>query len=179
MSFQDEFTTEQLVTFHVRRVFEFLENGEMRFGNFHRVCRGFAFFQHEKYPRNGCGPSRNAFSRYAVQRSRAVPIASSVRLLKLLPNDGPTWDFASIAAISLSSLTTRRSHSFVGLKKPGSSRDLLLNTNCLGIPAAMMRSVNSVMNPSICAPPVTAARAPWSDRPESCCLLDCAVLVVQ
>ena len=28
-----------------------------------------------------------------------MPIASSVRLLKLFPKDGPTWDFSSMAAI--------------------------------------------------------------------------------
>jgi hypothetical protein len=52
-------------------------------------------------------------------------MASSVRLLKLFPNEGPTCDFASRAKINCPSLTTKRSHSFVGRKNPGNSRDLL------------------------------------------------------
>ena len=49
-------------------------------------------------------------------KSTADPSASSVRLLKLFPND-PTWDLNSIAAINLLvGDTIKKSQSFVGRK---------------------------------------------------------------
>ena len=48
-------------------------------------------------------------------------MASSVRLLKLLPNDGPTWLFSSMAATRRSPLRTNRSQDFVGRKYPGNA----------------------------------------------------------
>jgi len=54
----------------------------------------------KKYPRKGAGCLPNRPSRYAIQMSSAFPIASSVRLLKLLPKLGPTWDLNSTATRS-------------------------------------------------------------------------------
>ena len=51
-------------------------------------------------PTKGRGWFPKAPSRYAVQKSWAVPMASSALLLKLLPNDGPIWLLSSIAAMS-------------------------------------------------------------------------------
>ena len=95
--------------------------------------------------------------------------ASSVLLLKLLPKEGPTCDLASIAATNVFSLTTRRSHSFVGLKKPGSSTAFFLKIYRSDIPARAMSSVKRSINPSIWAPPVTALRNPWSALPLFSC----------
>ena len=118
---------------------------------------------------NGWLLLRNARSRTAVHKSRALPIASSVRLLKLLPKDGPTCDLASMAAMSLHSLTTSKSHSLVGRKKPGSSTARLRKINSDGMPASVINSLNRSTNPSICAPPVTALRRPWSALPAFAC----------
>src|SRR3990172_5253606 len=71
-------------------------------------------------PTKGFPVSPKAPSRKAVFKSTAVPSASSQRLFALLPNDGPTWDLNSIAAMSLPWFITSRSHNFVGRKKPGS-----------------------------------------------------------
>lgn len=114
----------------------------------------------------------NAPSRYAVHKSSELPIASSVRLLKLFPNDGPTCDLASIAAISWLSLITTRSHSFVGRKNPGNSNsDLCVCTAFESIPVSTIIFSKSFIKPSNWAPPVTALRDPWSMRPDCVCLI--------
>jgi len=51
-----------------------------------------------------------------VHRSVAFPIASSTRLLKLFPNEGPICDLNSIAASNLPSNTTNKSQAFIGRK---------------------------------------------------------------
>ena len=92
---------------------------------------------------------------------------SRTRLLKLLPKDGPTCDFASMATRRVPSRTTRRSHSFVGRKNPGSSTAFFLNTYFSEIPESVISSVKSPMKPPSvlrrsrhCAAPDPPSRSP-------------------
>ena len=62
---------------------------------------------------------------------------------------------------------------------PGSSTDLFLYIQCSGIPACLIKATKSSIKPSICAPPVTALRKPWSSLPPFFCLLCCRTLVFQ
>ena len=92
--------------------------------------------------------SLNAPSLNAVHRSIALPVASSVLLLKLLPKEGPTWDFASIAA-SKPFLTTNKSHYLVGRKNPGNSNAFFRNMNPTSIPDSKINLVKRLIKPSI------------------------------
>ena len=83
-----------------------------------RTLRQIPWIRESGKKNRGLAP--NLPSLKAVQKSCAEPITSSARLLKLFPNDGPTWLLNSSAATSRVWLMTTTSHSFVGRKWPGS-----------------------------------------------------------
>ena len=70
----------------------------------------------KRYPSQGFCEGLKIPLPYAVQKSVALPSASSTRLLKLLPKL-PTCEFTSMAATRLEPETTTKSHS---LARPGS-----------------------------------------------------------
>jgi len=114
-----------------------------------------------KYPNQGDDWFGNAFSLYAVHKSTALPIASSVRLLKLLPKE-PTCDFSSTTEINLfEGVMIKISQSFVGRKNPGKTfpfKYILVS----GTPISIATFLKRAKNPSNCFPPVTALLFPVS-----------------
>ncbi len=117
----DKLLDEKLVSASVRRIDELREHLEVWLAHANRGGGRVAIIeQHEiSEPRRGDG--LKAPSRYDAQRSVALPIASSVRLLKLFPNEGPVCDLNFIAAIRWPSWMTTRSHFFSERNQPGSS----------------------------------------------------------
>src|SRR5947199_10751905 len=83
-------------------------------------------------------------------------------------------------ARKLPSLIMRTSHFFSGRYQPGSSIYRSQKTSARGKPLSQTRSRTRLMNPFICAPPVTASRAPASLAPETeLCFCACVSRVPQ
>ena len=87
----------------------------MRFLDPDGPIRCVTVLKHEKITKKRLWavPDRRVPGRPSRGQGRC-PWLPRFRLLKLLPKEGPTCDFASIAATNVCSLTTRRSHSFGG-----------------------------------------------------------------
>ena len=126
--------------------------------------------EHVSQPGTG-GGAEHSPSRYAAQRSVALPSASSVLLLKLFPNEGPTSPRTRLRPATSRRPPPPSPNSSPPGKSPATPVGSARRSSPSGTPASMKRSRQIWTTLRRCFPPVTAALSPASFCPLFCALI--------